>query len=174
MQALWFDGDRLFGRAAVLSLLGMRRAAIPSAWLGTYEERRSKAMKQIQAAPRHVLVLDDDDAVRNSLKFSLETEGFLVHLYSDPDQLLNDGSPPVPSCLIVNYNMPAMNGLEFVARLRDRQVSIPVILVTGHLSENIRRRAAAAGVSAVEKPFLGRRLYECVARAFEHEATPPP
>ena len=86
MQALWFDGDRLFGRAAVLSLLGMRRAAIPRAWPGTYEERRSKAMKQIQAAPRHVLVLDDDAAVRNSLKFSLEAEGFFVRLYADPDQ----------------------------------------------------------------------------------------
>jgi FixJ family two-component response regulator len=88
--------------------------------------------------------------------------------------LLNDGSPPVPSCLIGNYNMPAMNGLEFVARLRDRHVSIPVILVTGHLSENIRRRAAIAGVSVVEKPFLSRRLYECVQRAFEQEPMPPP
>ena len=57
--------------------------------------------------------------------------------------------------------------------VRDLVVSIPVILVTGHLSENIRRRAAAAGVSAVEKPFLGRRLYDCVQRAFEQEATPP-
>jgi FixJ family two-component response regulator len=79
---------------------------------------------------------------------------------------------PDPSCLIVNYNMPAMNGLEFVARLRDRNLSIPVILATGHLSDNIRRRAATAGVFTIEKPFLGNRLIDCVEHAFERAAKP--
>jgi two-component system response regulator FixJ len=117
-------------------------------------------------APRHVLVLDDDTAVRDSLQFSLEAEGFRVRIYADPSELLNEDSLPASSCLIVNYNMPAMNGLEFVARLRERHAPIPVILATGHLSDNIRRRAAMAGVSVLEKPFLGRRLLECVERAF--------
>lgn len=124
-------------------------------------------MKQAPAATRHILILDDDTAVRNSLKFSLEIEGFRVRIYADPNELLNEHSLPAPSCLIVNYNMPAMNGLEFVARLRERHVSIPVILATGHLSDNIRRRAAAAGVSVVEKPFLGPGLLDCVRNAFE-------
>ena len=125
-----------------------------------------------QVAPRHVLILDDDDAVRNSLKFSLEAEGFRVLEYASPNELLNEGSLPDPSCLIVNYNMPAMNGLEFVARLRDRNLSIPVILATGHLSDNIRRRAAAADVFTIEKPFLGNYLFDCVERAFEQAAKP--
>jgi two-component system, LuxR family, response regulator FixJ len=124
-------------------------------------------MNRAPAAPRHVLVLDDDVAVRDSLQFSLEAEGFRVRIYADPSELLNEASLPASSCLIVNYNMPAMNGLEFVARLRERHVSIPVILATGHLSDNIRRRATTAGVLVVEKPFLGRRLLECVERAFE-------
>ena len=124
-------------------------------------------MEQVAAAPRHILVLDDDTAVRNSLKFSLEAEGFLVQVYADPSELLNEDTLPASSCLIVNYNMPAMNGLEFVARLRERHASIPVILATGHLSENIRRRAPTAGVWMIEKPFLGTRLFDCVQRAFE-------
>jgi two-component system, LuxR family, response regulator FixJ len=138
--------------------------AIPVGQLSFFE------MSHTPTAEKHVIVLDDDAAVRNSLKFSLETEGFRVWTHSDPNELLNDYSFPASSCLIVNYNMPSMNGLEFVARLRDRRVSIPVILATGHLSENIRRRAAAVGVSAIEKPFLWKRLLDCVERAFEHPA----
>jgi two-component system, LuxR family, response regulator FixJ len=127
-------------------------------------------MVQVPVAQRHILILDDDTAVRNSLKFSLEAEGFSVRAYASPNELLNETSLPHPSCLIVNYNMPAMNGLEFVARLRDRHLSMPVILATGHLSDNIRRRAAAAGVFTIEKPFLGNRLFEFVERAFEQGA----
>jgi FixJ family two-component response regulator len=129
-------------------------------------------MKQASVAQKYVLILDDDNAVRNSLKFSLEAEGFSVLAYASPNEVLNEASLPDPSCLIVNYNMPAMNGLEFVARLRDRHLAIPVILATGHLSDNIRRRAAAAGVTTIEKPFLGNRLLDCVERAFE-QATKP-
>ena len=129
-------------------------------------------MTQVSVAQRHVLILDDDNAVRNSLKFSLEAEGFRVLAYASPNELLNEPSLPDPSCLIVNYNMPAMNGLEFVARLRDRHLAIPVILATWHLSDNIRRRAATAGVITIEKPFLGNRLFECVERAFA-QATEP-
>ena len=110
--------------------------------------------------------------MRNSLKFSLEAEGFRVLAYASPNELLNETILPDPSCLIVNYNIPAMNGMEFVARLRDRHLFIPVILATGDLSDNIRRRAAAAGVSTIEKPFLGNRIFDCVERAFEQAARP--
>ncbi len=129
-------------------------------------------MAQVPVAQRHVLIVDDDTAVRNSLKFSLEAEGFRVRAYAGPNELLNEASLPDLSCLIVNYNMPAMNGLEFIARLRDRKLAMPVILATGHLSDNIRRRAAAAGVITIEKPFLGNRLFDCVALAFEQAAKP--
>lgn len=114
-----------------------------------------------------VLVVDDDSAVRNSHKFSLELEGFDVRTYDSPNGLLAEKDVPISCCLIVNYQMPAMNGLELVARLRERGLAMPAILVTGHSSENLRKRAAAAGVSIVEKPFLGDRLIECIHRAFD-------
>jgi FixJ family two-component response regulator len=94
-----------------------------------------------------------------------------VRSYSGPNELLNEGNLPERGCLIVNYQMPAMNGLELVAKLRDQAISIPIILVTGHSNENLRRRAAAFGVSIVEKPFLGGRLVEGIRRALDaHKA----
>lgn len=110
-----------------------------------------------------VLVVDDDLAVRNSHKFALELEGFEARIYEGPVELLQDEEAfSVGCCLIVNYQMPAMNGLDLVARLRDRGFAMPAILVTGHSSHALRRRAAAEKVTVVEKPFLGSRLIECI------------
>jgi FixJ family two-component response regulator len=115
---------------------------------------------------RIVLVVDDDAAVRGSHKFSLELEGFDVRTYANPEELLKEEHLPESSCLITNYQMPTMNGLELVAKLRDRRVTIPAILVTGHSNVNLRKRAAAAGVPLVEKPFLGRHLVDYIRQAF--------
>ncbi len=116
---------------------------------------------------RTILVLDDDSAVRDSLKFSLGIEGFEVRTYSAAEDLLNDERLLASSCLIVDYHMPAMNGLEVVAKLRDRRSSMPAILITGHPNANIRERAAAAGVILIEKPFRGTSLIDCLHAAIE-------
>jgi two-component system, LuxR family, response regulator FixJ len=112
-----------------------------------------------------VIIVDDDNAVRDSLKFSLEIEGFEVRAYAGPNELLNDGSAPPAICLITNYHMPAMDGLELMSRLRARGLTIPAFLITGHLTDNMRRRAATIGVSVLEKPFLGKRLIEGIRQA---------
>lgn len=114
-----------------------------------------------------ILVLDDDAAVRESLKFSLGVEGFEVRTYPSGRELLNEDNFPSLSCLIVDYLMPEMDGLELVAKLRDRHISIPAILITVHPTQALRDRAAAAGVPIVEKPFLGSRLLDCIREAFD-------
>lgn len=113
-----------------------------------------------------VLILDDDFAVRDSLKFALQIEGFTVLTYAHPDELLQDDSLPSPSCLIVDYHMPDMNGLDLIARLRARAIAIPAILVTVHPDDDMRARAEGLGVPIVEKPFLGPQLFKCVREAF--------
>jgi len=114
-----------------------------------------------------ILVIEDDCAVRNSLKFTLEIEGFGVRAYSSPHELLNEDRVPATSCLVTDYHMPAMNGLELVAQLRDRHISIPAILITSLPNENLRDRAAAAGVLIVEKPLLGNGLLDAICKAFD-------
>jgi two-component system response regulator FixJ len=96
-----------------------------------------------------VLVVDDDSAVKNSLKFMIEVEGFEVNAYSSAHELLNEDSLPANSCLVTDYHMPDMTGLELVAQLRNRRISIPAILMTAHPTDNLRNRAAAAGISIV-------------------------
>ena len=78
-------------------------------------------MDQLRAgvgAKQVVLVVDDDSAVRNSLRFTLEVEGFEVRAYSSAHELLDEDRLPTLSCLVTDYHMPAMNGLELVAQLR--------------------------------------------------------
>jgi two-component system, LuxR family, response regulator FixJ len=120
---------------------------------------------------KHVLlVLDDDFAVRESLKFLLEIEGFDVRTFASPDELLNENSLPDFGCLIVDYHMPAMNGLDVVAKLRKGQNSLPAILITAHPDAKIRERASAAAVSLIDKPFQQTALLECIRRLLDGQS----
>jgi two-component system, LuxR family, response regulator FixJ len=103
-----------------------------------------------------VIVVDDDGAVRNSLKFSLEIEGFAVRTYSDGQQLLNGRDASASSCLIIDHNLPGISGLETIARLREEHVNVPAILITSHPTLATAEHARQAHIPIVEKPH-GRR-----------------
>jgi FixJ family two-component response regulator len=110
-----------------------------------------------------VIVVDDDQAVRNSLTFSLEIEGFAVRSYADGRDLLDDGREvPGGGCLVVDQHMPGMTGLDLISKLRARSVAAPAVLVTSHPTAAVRQRAAQAGVCIVEKPFLGNVLIDVI------------
>jgi FixJ family two-component response regulator len=117
-----------------------------------------------------ILVVDDDEAVRDSLRNMMESEGFEVRAFSNGHDLLNEASLPAIGCMIVDYNMPAMNGLELVSALRGRGVSIPAILITGNPTKHVRDQAAAIAVLVVEKPKLGNYLLDCVQEAVAKHA----
>jgi FixJ family two-component response regulator len=116
-------------------------------------------------ADRVVLVIDDDPAVRASLRFALEIEGFAVHVFATSDELLARETLPAAACLVVDYILPTMNGLELVAALRDRGVDSPAILITSDPPARLRREAAAAGLTLVEKPLLGNGLADAIRSA---------
>ena len=107
-----------------------------------------------------VVVIDDDLAVRNSLKFSLEIEGLTVHSYATGAELLSAGDLGLCNCLVVDQNMPGMNGLDLIALVRARSFAAPAILITSHPSPSLRDRAQKAGVPIVEKPLLGNALLD--------------
>jgi FixJ family two-component response regulator len=101
-----------------------------------------------------ILIVEDDRAVRDSLKFSLVIEGFAVRPYEDAEQLLAEPRLPKFDCLIVDQNLPGMSGLDLVLTLRYRQIKTPAILITSHPNQSLRDRAAAAGIPIIEKPLL--------------------
>lgn len=113
--------------------------------------------------PGLVIVVDDDDAVRQSLKFALEMEGLNVRLYESGDALLADSNLPVSGCLVIDYYMHAMDGVELVDRLRRRSVKLPAILITARATKDLRRRAARSGFREVlEKPLEDGALIDSI------------
>jgi FixJ family two-component response regulator len=120
-----------------------------------------------------VVVVDDDPAVRNSLRFSLEIEGFSVRTYSDGDELLNDTDVAASSCLVVDHNLPGTNGLQTIVKLRERHISVPAILVTSHPSALLTERAAKAGIPIVEKPFIENGLIDRIHAVIGQRAARP-
>jgi FixJ family two-component response regulator len=113
-----------------------------------------------------VLIVDDDAAVRSSLKFALEVEGLSVRLYDGPAALLADRNLPLCGCLVVDYRMPDMDGLQLVEALRARNVILPAILITGRSNKQLRRFAEKSGISYVlEKPLSDGALVESIRAA---------
>ena len=106
-----------------------------------------------------IYVVDDDLDVLGSLQFLLETDGFDVRTFKSGAALLEDAVPNDADCFVIDYKMPNMNGLDLVKRLRNRDISAPIILITGYPDEHIPEMAATAGVHHVlRKPLLDDSL----------------
>jgi two-component system response regulator FixJ len=111
-----------------------------------------------------VLVVDDDLAVRESLKFVLGLEGLEVHACACGADLLDHPQLMHAACLVLDYQMPEMDGFEVLSALKTRDCRVPVILITSNATAGVRRRAALAGVrNVVEKPLLDSALIESIA-----------
>jgi FixJ family two-component response regulator len=117
-----------------------------------------------------VCVVEDDGAVRSALKFSLEVEGLAVRVYDGAASLLNDPGLPSCRCLVVDFRMPAIDGLELVQILRKRAVTTPVIMITGQATRDLRFRAQKLGIRRViEKPLPDGELLKAVQAAIAGE-----
>ena len=115
-----------------------------------------------------IYVVDDDYDVRTSLRFLLETEGFDVRTFRSGSALLGSSSRDSADCLVVDYKMAELDGLELALRLRRLHVSTPIILITGYPDEKISAKASSAGVHHVLlKPNLEDNLIECVRKAID-------
>jgi FixJ family two-component response regulator len=112
-----------------------------------------------------VIVVDDDAAVRNSLKFLLEIDGFAVRTYESAQELVREGDSSDCRCLIVDQDMPHMTGFELVAALRKEGFDVPAILISGNVTPALTTRASNAGIPVIEKPIVGNGLTELIRTA---------
>src|SRR5690349_16396691 len=112
-----------------------------------------------------VFIVDDDAAIRDSLRMMLEAAGHTVRDFASAQSFLSE--PDLGAgCLIVDIRMPGMGGLELQEELVRRKVSIPVIVITGHGDVPLAVRAMRAGaIDFVEKPFDEERMLQSVADA---------
>jgi two-component system response regulator FixJ len=115
---------------------------------------------------RTVLLVDDDAAVRDSLRALLEAEGYAVRDFDSSKKLLADPVLMRAACLITDIRMPEMDGLALQEELAGRKIGLPVIVITGHGDVPLAVRAMRAGaVDFLEKPFDDELLLASVKRA---------
>ena len=115
-----------------------------------------------------VHVIDDDEALRDSIRMVLAHEGFDVRTYPSADAFLAILGVPAPGCVVTDVRMPGMSGIELMAEMVRLGVALPVIVVTGHADVPLAVRAMKQGaVDLIEKPFEGVQLIDAVRRALE-------
>jgi two-component system response regulator FixJ len=114
-----------------------------------------------------LFIVDDDEAIRDSLRLLLESSGFgQVEPHESAREFLDRARPTPGDCLVVDVRMPGIDGLELQQALRERGVDIPVIVMTGHGDIPMAVRALKAGASDfIEKPFADDVILEAIRRA---------
>ncbi|GLQ56588.1 response regulator transcription factor [Devosia nitrariae] len=106
-----------------------------------------------------VHVIDDDEAVRDSLDFLLGANQFQVKTYTSGRQFLETWSAERAACVICDIRMPELSGLEVVSELRRRGYDLPVIIMTGHGDMALAAEVTEAGADGLlEKPFSEESL----------------
>lgn len=116
----------------------------------------------VSVDPPTVLVVDDDEHLLNALRFSLELDGLRVIAHRSAESVDLDELPASNGCLVLDYRLPAANGLDLLARLRANGVSLPAILITSHASPQVRTLVRAEGAVLIEKPLLGDTLVTAI------------
>ena len=121
---------------------------------------------------RVVHIIDDDEAVRQSLAFLLSSAGLAVRLYDSAAAFLGGLSDTQGGCLITDVRMPGMTGLELLHELKAKACGLPAIVITGHGDVPLAVEAMKAGaIDFIEKPFDQEALLSAVEAALAYGAT---
>jgi FixJ family two-component response regulator len=119
------------------------------------------------SATRHVVVgVDDDFRVRESIESLVESAGYTPQVFASAEEFLHSGTLAGATCLITDIRMPGMDGIELQRRVRLERPKLPVIFITAHYDEEIRKRALNGGaVEFLCKPFDAMDLLEAIEAA---------
>jgi len=109
-----------------------------------------------------VYVIDDDDAIRDSLTLMLESEGFAVRTFASCADFLRHARPVDGSCVVVDLDIRDTSGLELVEALQRGNSSVSAIIMTGEPDGRMAHAVRRLDVPVVEKPFSGPELIRCI------------
>lgn len=116
-----------------------------------------------------VLLVDDDEGIRNSVRYLLASVGVDCRTFASGRELLElkaQGAPAVPGCILLDIRMPGMSGIEVLAELKRLGCTLPVIMVTGHGDVPLAVAAMKAGAEDfIEKPYKDQLLLDTVNAA---------
>lgn len=113
-----------------------------------------------------ILVIDDDDVVRDSLRVLLETRGFTVVDFASGRSFLAGRDGLGAGCILLDVHMPEMTGLDVMKALRETGDDTPVVLITGRIDALVQAKAEAFGAIAVlDKPIAHTLLFTAIGRA---------
>lgn len=119
--------------------------------------------------PPTVFIIDDDDAICRALATLVTSVGLRAETYASAPQFLTEYQPTEAGCMLVDVRLPEISGLELQEALRERQIDLPVIMMSGYGDVSSAVRAMKAGaVDFFQKPISSQLLLEAVQRAVVH------
>ena len=117
-----------------------------------------------------VFVVDDDASIREALASLVRSAGLKVETFATAQEFLARAPADVPSCLVLDVRMPGLSGLDLQSRMRELNLEIPVVFITGHGDVPTSVRAMKAGaLEFLTKPVLEQELLDAIARAIERD-----
>ena len=128
-------------------------------------------MSELPVAPdQKIYIIDDDEALRDSLVWLLESSGYRVAAYESAEAFLAAYTAAMTGCLVLDVRMPGMSGLELFEELRARHCTLPVIFITGHGDVPMAVSAVKKGaVDFIEKPFGDRDMLGLIEQCLAAE-----
>ncbi len=118
-----------------------------------------------------VFLVDDEREVRSALSRALELRGYAVQAFPSATEFLEAYVPDSAGCLVLDYGMPGMNGLELQQEMNARKIKLPIVFISGHggVPESVQAMKGGA-IDFIQKPFRQSVLLDCINNAFEADS----
>jgi FixJ family two-component response regulator len=150
----------------VSALFALRRRGV----IVTTGHLRAEFLKIVTTPDNIVFVVDDDASMREALELLFKSVGLEVLSYDSPQSFLEAARPDVPSCLVLDVQLPGLSGLDLQERLFKSGVDIPIVFVTGHANVPMTVRAMKAGaIEFLTKPIRDQDILDAVDAALERD-----
>jgi RNA polymerase sigma factor (sigma-70 family) len=118
-----------------------------------------------------ILVVDDDEAIRDALKSLIRSVGLRVETFVSAQEFLESQAPDAPGCLVLDVRLPGLSGLDLQRALAESNIHIPIIFITGHGDIPMSVQAMKAGaVEFLTKPFRDQDLLDAISQAVERDS----